>query len=414
MRIILLTNEYPPHIYGGAGVHVEYLSRELLRLEGGSHEINVLCFGDQKVRFANETVRGVQLNFEFPCQDAYHRKMLDALFRDILMTGSVQEGDIVHCHTWYTLLAGCLIKQILGIPMIITAHSLEPQRPWKREQLGAAYRASSWIEKTAYENADGIVAVSRFMQGAIHDIYGVDPEKVRVIPNGIDLDQYQPAFDTEVLSAYHIDPSEPFVLFVGRITRQKGVIHLVNAIQYLNPPIQVVICADAPDTEEIGREMKRAVKYAQNRTKNKVIWINKFVPRDDAIRLYSHASVFVCPSIYEPFGIINLEAMACKTPVVATAVGGITEIVVHSETGLLVPFEPGGKGLFEPRNPDRFSRDLADAINNLLSSPQRMRDMGEKARKRIEQKFSWESIAHQTLEFYRQTVDASDCSDKIR
>jgi alpha-maltose-1-phosphate synthase len=374
----------------------------------------VLCFGDQKGRFANKTVRGVQLNFEFPCQDAYHRKMLDALFRNILMTGSVQEGDIVHCHTWYTLLAGCLIKQIRGVPMIITAHSLEPQRPWKQEQLGAAYRASSWIEKTAYENADGIIAVSRFMQGAIQGIYGVDPKKVRVIPNGIDLDQYQPVFDKEVLSAYHIDPSDPFVLFVGRITRQKGIIHLVNAIQYLNPPTQVVICADAPDTEEIGREMKRAVKDAQDRTKNKVIWINTFVPREDAIRLYSHASVFVCPSIYEPFGIINLEAMACKTPVVATAVGGITEIVVHGETGLLVPFEPGGEGLFEPRDPDRFSRDLADAINSVLSSPQRMQDMGEKARKRIEQKFSWQSIARQTLEFYRETVDASNCSDKIR
>jgi len=414
MRIILLTNEYPPHIYGGAGVHVEYLSRELLRLDGGSHEIDVLCFGDQKVRFANETVRGVSLNFKFPSQDAYHRKMLDALFRNIIMTGSVKEGDIIHCHTWYTLLAGCLIKQILGIPLIITAHSLEPQRPWKREQLGAAYRASSWIEKTAYENADGIVAVSRFMQGAIQNIYGVDPGKIRAIPNGIDLVQYKPTFDTAVLSAYHIDPSEPFVLFVGRITRQKGVIHLVNAIQYFDPPVQVVICADAPDTEEIGREMKRAVRDAETRTKNKVIWINKFVPRDDAIRLYSHASVFVCPSIYEPFGIINLEAMACKTPVVATAVGGITEIVAHGETGLLVPFEPGGEGLFEPLDPERFSRDLAGAINSLLSSPRRMQEMGEKARERIEQKFSWETIARQTLGFYRETVNASDCPDDIR
>lgn len=187
----------------------------------------------------------------------------------------------------------------------------------------------------------------------------------------------------------------------------------MNAIQYVDPPTQVVICADAPDTEEIGREMKRAVRDAQARTKSKVIWINKFVPREDAIRLYSHASVFVCPSIYEPFGIINLEAMACKTPIVASAVGGITEIVAHGETGLLVPFEPGGEGLFEPRDPNRFSRDLAEAINSLLSSPQRMREMGEKARERIEQKFSWQGIARQTLEFYKKTVDTSDCSDNI-
>ena len=409
MRIILLTNEYPPHIYGGAGVHVEYLSRELSRLDGGSHELDVLCFGDQRVRFANETVRGVSLNFEFPSQDVYHRKMLDALFRDVMMTGLAKEGDVVHCHTWYTLLAGCLIKQILGIPMIITAHSLEPQRPWKHEQLGSAYRASSWVEKTAYENADGVIAVSGFMKSAIRDIYGVAPEKIKVIPNGIDMEQYRPTVDPGILPAYGIDPSKPFVLFVGRITRQKGTIHFVNAVKYLDPMTQVVICADAPDTEEIDREMRRAVGEAQTGRKNGVIWINRFVPRDDAIRLYSHASVFVCPSIYEPFGIINLEAMACKTPVVATAVGGIPEIVTDGETGVLVPFEAGGGGLFEPREPERFSRDLAEAVNGLLRSPEKMREMGERARERIERKFSWQSIAIRTLEFYREVVDSA-CS----
>jgi starch synthase len=410
MRVILLTNEYPPHIYGGAGVHVEYLSRELLCLDGGSHDLDVLCFGDQKVRFANETVRGVRPDFGFPYQDAYHRKMLDALFRNIIMTGLAKEGDIVHCHTWYTLLAGCLIKQILGIPLLITAHSLEPQRPWKHEQLGSAYRASSWVEKTAYQNADGIIAVSNFMKSAIHDIYGVEHEKIRVIPNGIDMEQYKPTPDAHTLSVYGIDSSEPFILFVGRITRQKGTIHLVNAIKYLDP-VQVVICADAPDTEEIDREMKRAVRDAQAETQNRIIWINRFVPRADAIRLYSHASVFVCPSIYEPFGIINLEAMACKTPVVATAVGGIPEIVAHGETGLLVPFEAGGGGLFEPREPDRFSRDLAEAVNSLLRSPQKMKEMGERARESIERKFSWQTIARRTLEFYRDTLDSAVCSD---
>jgi len=402
MKILLLTNEYPPHIYGGAGVHVEYLSRGLARLEGGRHGIQILCFGEQKENVGNISVGGVSLTFDFPFQDLHHQKLLDTLFRDIIMTGSVRDADIVHCHTWYTLLAGCLVKQIFGIPLAITTHSLEPQRPWKEEQLGAAYHASTWIEKTAYENADGVIAVSESMKKAVHDAYRVPSEKIRVIPNGIDVDQYKPMRDPARLTNHWINPDKPYLLFVGRITRQKGLIHFVNAIKWLDRGIQVVLCAGAPDTEEIAKEIAERVEEARSKTENEIVWIDQWVPREDLVYLFSHASVFVCPSIYEPFGIINLEAMACETPVVASAVGGIPEVVVHGETGLLVPFDPIDSNHFEPKDPEQFSRDLAAAVNSLLRSPERMRAMGLKSRKRVEKYFSWESVAQQTLKFYRE------------
>lgn len=404
MNITLLTNEYPPHIYGGAGVHVEYLSRELVRLEGGLHVLNILCFGEQEEHSANKSVQGIRVAFDFPYQDPHHQKLLDTLFRNILMTGSVKEADIVHCHTWYTYLAGCLMKQILSIPLVITTHSLEPQRPWKEEQLGSAYRASTWLEKTAYQNADGVIATSRSMKAAVHDLYKFPREKIGIIPNGIDANQYKPTFNAAVLTSYHINPDKPFLLFVGRISHQKGIIHLVNAIPYLLPDIQVVLCAGAPDTEEIGKEMAERVKEAQRKTKNEIIWIDQWVPRARLIPLFSHASVFVCPSIYEPFGIINLEAMACGTPVVASAIGGIPEVVVHGENGLLVSFEPVGANNFEPKNPQPFSKDLAEAVNVLLRSPQKRQDMGVKSRQRVEKNFSWESVARRTLEFYKALI----------
>ena len=402
MNIILLTNEYPPHIYGGAGDHVEYLSRELSRLEEGTLDIHILCFGEQKGHFGNVRVEGVRPTFDFPFQDLHHHKLLDTLFLNIIMTGSIEEADIVHCHTWYTHLAGCLMKQVFGIPLVITTHSLEPQRPWKAEQLGSAYHASAWLEKTAYENADGIIAVSESMKKAVHDLYRVPFEKIVVIPNGIDVDEYKPTFNPELLASYQINPRKSFVLFVGRVTRQKGLIHLVHAIKWIDPGIQVVLCAGAPDTKEIGMEIAEKVREARSETRNEIIWIDQWVPRADLVCLFSHASLFVCPSIYEPFGIINLEAMSCETPVVASAVGGIPEVVVHGETGWLVPFEPAGDHHFEPKDPEQFSRDLAAAINNLFRSPGEMRTMGFKSREHVKMHFSWESVARQTLEFYKK------------
>jgi glycogen synthase len=402
MRITLLTNEYPPYVYGGAGVHVEYLSRELATLDERKHRIQILCFGDQKEEATNKTVEGIQLPFDFPFQDPRHQKLLDTLFRNMFMTGSVKETDMIHCHTWYTYLAGCLLKQIFQIPLVLTTHSLEPQRPWKEEQLGSAYRATTWLERTALENADGVIAVSGSMRQAVHDCYQIPFERIRLISNGVDTGQYRPTYDPLILSSYGINPDKPYLLFVGRITRQKGIIHLVNAIQYLTPGIQVVLCAGAPDTEEISREMADKVKEAKGRTQNEIVWICQWVPKSHLIPMYSHASVFVCPSVYEPFGIINLEAMACGTPVVASAVGGIPEVVIPGETGLLIPFEPIDADHSEPREPDRFSRELAKGINSLFESRERLKSMGLKSREWVQKQFSWKSIARQTLEFYKE------------
>jgi glycogen synthase len=316
------------------------------------------------------------------------------------MAGSAMEADLVHCHTWYSHFAGCLLKQLLDIPLVLTVHSLEPHRPWKEEQLANAYAVSTWLEKTALLNADGVIAVSCSMKEDVQRLYGISPEKIRVIYNGIDLDHYKPTFDKEILGSYGINPDKPFLLFVGRITRQKGIIHLVSALPYLEGDIQVVLCAGAPDTEDIDIEMKQRVEKVRAITNNQVIWISEILPEDHKVVLYSHASLFVCPSVYEPFGIINLEAMACNTPVVASAVGGIPEVIIHNETGLLVNFEPGDN--YEPKNPEQFSSDLAAAINQLSRLPQTLKAMGIKSRKRVERHFSWKNIAQQTLAYYRE------------
>jgi alpha-maltose-1-phosphate synthase len=405
MRIALLSNEYPPHIYGGAGVHVDYLSRELVALENKKHSLQILCFGNQQASSGNSVVQGITPTADFPFQDSRHKKLFDALGRNLVMAGSVKEADLVHCHTWYTHFAGCLLKGLLNIPLILTVHSLEPQRPWKEEQLGSGYAVTTWLEKTALLNADGVIAVSGSMKEDMQQLYDISPEKIQVIHNGIDLDHYQPTFDKEIISSYGINPNQPFVLFVGRITRQKGIIHLVNGLPYVNKEIQVVLCAGAPDTEDIDIEMKQRVEEVRATTRNQIIWISKFLPKDHMVVLYSHASLFVCPSVYEPFGIINLEAMACNTPVVASAVGGIPEVVIHHETGLLVDFDSGDN--FEPKRPEQFSRDLAAAINQLLASPEKLQAMGIASRKRVEQHFSWRNIAQQTLQYYREVTEES-------
>ncbi len=409
MKIALLTNEYPPHIYGGAGVHVEYLTRELARLDGGKHSIEILCFGDQKADAGNTVVEGVQPDPRFPLSELKHPKLMDTLFRNLLMSGKLEDADVVHCHTWYTHFAGCLMRQLLGAPLVLTTHSLEPHRPWKAEQLGSAYQASTWLERTAYQNADGVIAVSKSMKSDVHELYGVPLEKVRVIYNGIDTDQYKPTPNPAVLASHGIDPDRPFVLFVGRITRQKGIIHLVNAVKNIQEGVQVVLCAGAPDTEEIGREMTERVEDARKRVRSPddVIWISRMVSREDAISLYTHATLFVCPSVYEPFGIINLEAMACGTPVVASAVGGIPEVVEPGRTGLLVRLEPAGPNDVEPADPERFAGDLAEVVNSLLASPEKIREMGERSRERVEKYFSWASIARQTLEYYEHVVQTA-------
>jgi alpha-maltose-1-phosphate synthase len=350
------------------------------------------------------TVEGVAASLQSPVQDARHAKFLETLLADIVMAGSVGQADIVHCHTWYTHLAGCLLKPLLGARLVLTTHSLEPHRPWKIEQLGTAYHATSWVEKTAYQNADGVVAVSAAMQRDVQTLYGVPAERVRVIYNGIDVQQYTPTPNPEVVRSYGVDPDRPYVLFVGRITRQKGIIHLINAIKYIRPGAQIVLCAGAPDTEAIGQEMAVNIAQAKAAGRHEIIWIPHMVAREDLIRLYTHAAVFVCPSVYEPFGIINLEAMACETPVVASAVGGIPEVIVPGKTGLLVPFAPVGADDFEPMEPDQFSCDLASAVNELLDDPICRREMGRHARARVEQCFSWTSIAQHTLDFYRALI----------
>jgi len=406
VRITLFTNEYPPNVYGGAGVHVEYLSRELARAENGAHEVDVLCFGDQNETRGNLRVRGIASPAAIPAQDPRHTRLLDAFARNLAMVAAADAPapDIVHCHTWYSHLAGCLARPLTGARLVLTTHSLEPHRPWKVEQLGTAYHASSWIERTAYENADGIIAVSKAMKADVQQLYGVPPGRVVVIHNGIDTDEYQPRPAPAVLRRFGIDPEILIVLFVGRITRQKGILHLVRAISHLLPGVQVVLCAGSPDTPEIGKEMASLVDAAKRDAKSAIVWIPEMLPKEDVIALYSHADVFVCPSVYEPFGIINLEAMACETAVVAAAVGGIPEIVVPGETGLLVSFETEGGASAEPRDPDAYSRALAVAVNELLGDPDRRLAMGRAARKRVVEQFSWRHIAELTLDFYRRLL----------
>lgn len=399
MKALLLTNEYPPHIYGGAGVHVDYLSRELAKLM----KVEVRCFGEQKEDHGNLTVRGFGTGLpEMTCPKAL-QSPLGASRRCVDFNGVGVDADLVHCHTWYTHLGGIMAKLNYGIPLVITVHSLEPLRPWKREQLGGGYDYSLWVEKTALELADSVIAVSEETKRDVLSLFDVKEERISVIHNGIDLSEYKPTSDPAVLRSLGVDPERPFVLFVGRITRQKGIIHLVRAIRHLDPGFQVVLCAGAPDTPEIAAEMQQAVAAARELHPD-IVWIEKMVTRPEAIILYSGASVFVCPSIYEPFGIINLEAMACGTPVVASAVGGIKEVVVDGETGFLVPLEQMKESPFEATDPATFAADLASRINMLMADPSLALRMGQAGRRRAEELFAWEAIARKTEGLYRNLL----------
>ena len=397
MKTLFYTREFPPYVYGGAGVHVEYLATELSKLM----DVDVRCFGDQNSKEGNLKVNGFPYdNPIFNNSDDKLKAVFKTLSTGLHMNADAIDADIVHCHTWYAHFAGIIAKLCYGIPLVITTHSLEPLRPWKREQLGRGYDASSWIEKTAIEMADALIAVSEETKEDILKHFNVDDSKIKVIYNGINLQEYVTTSETSTLDEYKVDKDIPYVLFVGRITRQKGIIHLVNAIKYINPDTQIVLCAGAPDTPEIGKEMENAVNEVKKTRKN-VIWIDKMVTKKEIIQLYSHADVFCCPSIYEPFGIINIEAMACKTAVVASAVGGIKEVVVHGETGLLIPVEQQKSAPFEPVNPDKFAKDLAIGINKVLHDTLLRSSMAEKGRKRVEDYFDWISIAKQVEELYK-------------
>jgi starch synthase len=402
LRIAILTKEYPPYTYGGAGVHVAHLTEELASLDRASHEILVLCFGDQKETLANRNITGVNATAPVKSADPGRQILVDTLFKDVAIVDALDSADIIHCHTWYTHLAGCVLKQILQAPLVLTTHSLEMQRPWKKEQLGPAYSASLWMEKTAYHNADAVIAVSAAMKQDVHRLYGVPPEKIQVIHNGIDTETYHPVENAEILRAYGIVAKEPFILLVARLTRQKGVAYFLDSVKYLDPGIQVVLCASFPDTADYLTEIKSKVEAIRSHGSRRIIWVSDPVPPKDLIVLYSHAALFVCPSIYEPFGITNLEAMACRRPVVASAVGGIPEVVIDGETGRLVRFDPIRPDNPGPKDPERFARDLAAAINEMLASPETLRAMGEKARQRVIQHFSWTAVARQTLSLYRK------------
>jgi len=402
VKIVILTKEYPPHLYGGAGVHVTQLSRELAELGAGQDQITVLCFGEQNEQQGNLTVLGLNPAGSPPVRDPRHAGLVDALWRNASMLGVLQDADVIHCHTWYTHLAGALLRQMLDAPLVLTTHSLEPERPWKREQLGAAYAASSWLEKTAYQNADGVIAVSPTMKESVRRLYGLAPERIEVIPNGID-GRFRPNPDPRILAAYGIEAGRPYVLLVARLTRQKGIGHFLNAIRHLSPGVQAVVCASSPDTDRLRAELAGQVERARAGGAE-VIWAQETVPLDDLVALYSQAAVFVCPSIYEPFGITNLEAMACGAPVVASAVGGIPEVVVEGLTGRLIPLEARGPDDPEPRDPERFARDLAGAINELLADPELGRAMGQAGRRRVEERFSWTGVAHRTRAFYERLV----------
>src|ERR671914_1027789 len=395
MHVALLTREYPPEVYGGAGVHVEYLARELARRV----ELQVHCWGaDREDPAVHAYAPWAALAGKAP-----HIAALQAVSIDLVMAAGVEGADVSHSHTWYAQFAGHLAKLLYGIPHVATVHSLEPMRPWKAEQLGGGYALSSYCEKTALEAADAVIAVSEGSKNDILDCYaGIDESRIHVVYNGIDTEEYKPHPRTNVLERFGIDPSRPTIVFVGRITRQKGVPHLVRAALEFDPVAQLVLCAGAPDTPEIGAEVAAGVDRLKA-SRDGVFWIAEMLPKPDVIQLLSHATVFACPSIYEPLGIVNLEAMACEAAVVATATGGIVEVVVDVETGLLVPFEPV-PGSIEPRDPAAFAAGIAERVNALVADPERAAAMGRAGRERAVREFDWSRIAEQTSAVYREAA----------
>ncbi len=401
MNTLIYTNEYPPYNYGGAGVHVEYLTRELSKLI----DVDVRCFGDQNTPDLPLKVKGYPVSTSDYGAPKFLHSIFSSAQRAIDFNTDDNQADVVHCHTWYTHLAGIMTKLNYGIPLVLTGHSLEPLRPWKREQLAGGYDFSCWVERTALEMADAVIAVSEGTKTDILKHFNVPEKKVHVIYNGIDTEEYKPVDPSPALNKFGIPSDKPFVLFVGRITRQKGIIHLVEAIKYMHPGYNVVLCAGAPDTPEIAQEMSAAVAEAKKEREG-IYWIDEMVSKTDIIELYSGAAVFCCPSIYEPFGIINLEAMACETPVVGAMVGGIPEVVVHDETGFLVPVAQQHDSPFAPLHPTAFAKDLAHQVNRLMEDPAKRERFAKAGRKRAVECFSWSSIAAQTRDLYASLINS--------
>ena len=382
MKVLQVTREYPPHIYGGAGVVVDQLTQALAK----RMSVEVRCFGTREPTSDGVLVRGYtpweRLKADRGGEPRF-APALETLSIGLAMARDAVDADVAHAHTWYADMAGLWIRTLHRIPLVVTLHSMEPLRPWKADQLGSGYLLSSWIEKTTVEAADRVIAVSNKMREDILAYFAADPSRVVVIHNGIDPDRFRRTEARDHLDRLRV--REPYVLFVGRITDQKGIFHLIEAAKRLPAGVQVVLCASAPDTPEIEQRLRRAVTGMSN-----VLWINEMVKHDVVVQLYSHAAVFCCPSVYEPFGIINLEAMACQTAVVASAVGGILEVVVEGETGLLVP----------PSNPEA----LAGALTRLLNDPDARRRMGQAGRRRVEAQFSWASVAERTERVYADAI----------
>jgi starch synthase len=384
VRVAILTREYPPDVYGGAGVHVDFLTRELRRLA----DVDVHCLGEPRP--------GATAHSEDDPRLTGANAALRIFAADLSMVAGIDGCDLAHSHTWYANLAGHLARLLYGIPHVVTSHSLEPHRPWKAEQLGGGYRLSSWAERTAYEAADAVIAVSRASRVDVLDAYpSVDPGRVHVVHNGVDTGFYQPDPDTDVVERLGIDLGRPSVVFVGRITRQKGVPHLLRAALRFTEEAQLVLLAGSPDTPALAAETEAAVARLRE-ARTGLVWVSEMLPREEVRQILTHATVFVCPSIYEPLGIVNLEAMACQTAVVASAVGGIPEVVVDGETGLLVPYDE--------LDPEEFERGLATAVNALVADPEWADAMGRAGRDRAVREFAWDAVAGRTLDIYESLL----------
>jgi starch synthase len=393
MRVDLMTREYPPDVYGGAGVHVT----ELVRALRAAIQVQVRCFGEPREE-ADTTA------YRVPAELAGANPALGTLGVDLQFAQAAQGADLVHSHTWYANHGGRLASMLHGIPHVVTAHSLEPLRPWKTEQLGGGYRLSSWVEREAYETADAVIAVSEGMRRDILRVYpNVDPARTHVIYNGIDLERWRIVDEPDLVRSLGVDPDKRTVIFVGRITRQKGLPYFLRAAAALPPDVQLVLCAGAPDTAEIMAEVEGLVHDLQGQ-RDGVVWIDRMLAQNELAALLSAATVFVCPSIYEPLGIVNLEAMACGLAVVATATGGIPEVVENGVTGRLVPIEQATDGTGTPLDPAQFVADLAEALTDAVSDPDRAREQGRAGRLRAQTQFGWSAIAEQTLALYRHLV----------